>query len=115
MDTILAACYALADDCRANGTRFRLGPALHKVLTELLPEDVAASVSGRTFVAVTRVLPRDGPLLEPRLVGSFSDREDLISALMTSCHIPLYMDGRLVTQFRGRMHFDGGGFGVALG
>lgn len=49
--------------------------------------DVAASVSGRTFVAVTRVLAEDGRLLAPRLVSEFEDRDDLISALMTSCHV----------------------------
>lgn len=31
METIIEACYQLADDCRANGTRFRLGPVLKKV------------------------------------------------------------------------------------
>ncbi|GBF89775.1 patatin-like phospholipase domain-containing protein [Raphidocelis subcapitata] len=108
MSTILAACYDLADDCRANGTRFRLGPVLERVLRELLPPDVAASVSGRTFVAVTRLLSEEGPLLQPRLVSEFQGKDDLIAALMTSCHIPVYMDGRLATRFRGTFHFDGG-------
>ena len=31
MSTILDACYALAHDCRSNGTRFRLGPVLESV------------------------------------------------------------------------------------
>ncbi|KAI8470390.1 MAG: acyl transferase/acyl hydrolase/lysophospholipase [Monoraphidium minutum] len=108
MSTILEACYALAADCRAKGTRFRLGPVLEGVLQELLPPGAAASASGRTYVAVTRVLPRDGPLLAPELVGHFKDKSDLIEALMTSCHIPVYMNGRLTTRFRGTSHFDGG-------
>lgn len=170
MSTITDACYSLADDCRSNGTRFRLGPVLEnvrvargawrtrmllrmhafyvrsmslraihepcmphacmhiargephpayvpthtqshpapQVLRGMLPADVARSVSGRTYVAVTRVLPEDGRLLAPRLVSEFDDRDDLISALMTSCHIPIYMNGSLVTRFRGAPHFDGG-------
>jgi hypothetical protein len=56
-------------------------------LRALLPPDVAASVSGRTYVAVTRVLPRGGPVLQPQLVSQFRDKEDLIAALMTSCHV----------------------------
>lgn len=43
-----------------------------------------------------------------QLVSDFSDRDDLIEALMTSCHIPLWMDGRLTSSFRGSMHMDGG-------
>jgi hypothetical protein len=66
----------------------------------MLPPDVAASVSGRTHVAVTRVLPRDGPLLEPRLVSEFGDREDLIAALMTSCHVGLLGRGALGGSLR---------------
>lgn len=108
MSTILEACYALADDCRANGTRLRLGPVLRGVLGDMLPADAAQSAAGRTYVAVTRVLPEGGPLLQPHLVSQFHNRDDLISALMTSCHIPIYMDGKLTTRFRGTAHFDGG-------
>lgn len=44
-------------------------------------------------VAVTRVTP----IARPSLVSHFHDRPDLIKALMTSCHIPLWMDGSLFT------------------
>ena len=109
MATIIDACWELCADCRDNGTRFRLGPVLEGVLRELLPDDVAGALRGRAHVAVTRLLPEDGgPPLEARLVGDFLDRDDVIAALMTSCHIPLYMDGRLATKFRGSWHFDGG-------
>ena len=43
-----------------------------------------------------------------QLISEFSSRDDLVSALMTSCHIPLYMDGRMTSTFRGSMHVDGG-------
>lgn len=78
------------------------------MLEELLPPDVAPLISGRTHVAVTAVLPAGGPPLRAALVSEFSDRGDAIQALMTSSHIPLYMDGSLTTRFRGTPHFDGG-------
>jgi hypothetical protein len=42
------------------------------------------------------------------LISDFEGRDDLISALLTSCHIPLWMDGRLARTFRGEAHLDGG-------
>ena len=35
-------------------------------------------------------------------------QDDLIAALLTSCHIPWWLDNKLTTQFRGMHHFDGG-------
>jgi hypothetical protein len=35
-------------------------------------------------------------------------REDLIQALLTSCHIPWYFDGSIVRSFRQTPCFDGG-------
>ena len=153
MATVQDACYALAADCRANGTRFRLGPVLQavrgargrarrlacgappqastppglrpppglqsarlqhaapppsptpppppQVLADLLPESAAASASGRTFVAVTRLLPAGGGLLAPALVSEFGTKADLIAALMTSCHVR-----------GGGAELGGGGLGV---
>jgi hypothetical protein len=94
MAEVLDACYVLADDCRSKGTRARLGPVLESTLRALLPPDTAERVSGRAYVAVTAVLPPKGPLLEPRLVGEFEDRDDAISALLTSCHVSI--DGGVV-------------------
>ena len=48
--------------------------------------------------------------LSPRalLVSDFSSREDLIEALLSSCHIPFWMTGRPTTRFRGGRAVDGG-------
>jgi len=53
-------------------------------LRRLLPADIHERCSGRAFVAVTTVFPRPRGLL----VSEFSSRDDLIAALLTSCHIP---------------------------
>lgn len=102
--TIQEACFQLADDCRRNGTRHRLKLVLERVLREVLPQDIAQRCSGQVHVAVTRLSPG----LSPRLVSRFSDREDLLGALLTSCHIPWYFDGSLFTSFRNTPCFDGG-------
>ncbi|WIA13841.1 hypothetical protein OEZ85_002415 [Tetradesmus obliquus] len=102
--TITEACFQLADDCRRNGTRHRLKLVLERVLREVLPQDIAQRCSGQVHVAVTRLTPG----VTPRLVSRFSDREDLLGALLTSCHIPWYFDGSLFTSFRNTPCFDGG-------
>jgi hypothetical protein len=127
-----AACDALAADCRAGGTRGRLGSVLEDFLEAHLPPDAADRLRGRVYVAVTRVGSRAaaagrgpgtgagrtaawadkllGRLPSPAglLLSDFESRADLVSALLTSCHIPLWMDGRLARTFRGEAHLDGG-------
>jgi len=138
-----AACDALAADCRASGTRGRLGSVLEDFLEAHLPPDAAERLNGRVYVAVTRVGSRRVaaaaagaagggrpggtaasavarssawaadllarlPAPAGLLVSDFASRADLISALLTSCHIPLWMDGRLARTFRGEAHLDGG-------
>jgi hypothetical protein len=98
------ACIELAADCLANGTPGRLGPALRALLEKHLPPDAHLRCRGNTFVAVTRVVP----VWRPMLVSDFRSREDLIEALMASAHIPLYLDGRWATRFRGQIVIDGG-------
>lgn len=111
MDTVAELCRDLMEDCRLHGTRGRLGIVLERFLSEALPVDAHERCTNKTFVAVTNAYYGKGerfPRVRPVLVSEFKDREDLIQCLLTSCHIPLYMDGRLVTEFRGRTHFDGG-------
>lgn len=114
MDTVASLCEELMEDCRKNGSRGRLGIVLEKFLQEALPDDAHERCRGRTFVAVSSVESRGalGSLglgtPQGQLISEFSSRDDLVSALMTSCHIPLYMDGRMTSTFRGSMHVDGG-------
>ncbi len=120
MDTVSNLCEDLMEDCRRHGTRGRLGILLEEFLQSALPEDAHVRCTGKTYVAVSSVESSPGKGLgmlgslgnfgtpTGQLVSDFSDRDDLIKALMTSCHIPLWMDGRLTSTFRGSMHMDGG-------
>ena len=120
-DRVQDACLSLAADCRAKGTRTRLGPALESTLRELLPEDahVRCSEGGTAHIAVTRLFPAaegDGPPARPlasrlfrgELLSAFDSRDDLIGAVLTSSHIPWYLDGRPTRTFRGGECVDGG-------
>lgn len=106
MDLVLSKCQALMEDCRVHGTRGRLGIVLEKFLKETLPEDAHLRCNGRTYVAVTQTMRFNS--VQPVLVSQFEDKDDLIQALMTSCHIPFWLDGRLTNDFRGHPHVDGG-------
>jgi hypothetical protein len=103
-DDILAATLLLARDCRTGGTRFRLQSVLEATMREVLPADAHVLCSGQAFIAVTQVYPQ----FQPVLVSEFTSREHLISALLTSCHIPWYFNGSLTTQYDGAHYFDGG-------
>lgn len=62
----------------------RLGPLLRDFLHQVLPQDAHELCRGNTHVAVTRLLP----YWQTVMVSDFHSRDDLITALLTSCHIP---------------------------
>lgn len=104
MDDIAEQCLRLMHDCRTQGTRGRLGPVLENFLRRNLPEDAHERCSGKAYVAITKAVP----YVKPVLLSEFHSRDDLIQALMTSCHIPYWVNGKPFTDFRGQIHLDGG-------
>jgi len=85
-----------------------------KLLRRTLREEHLPRVNGRLHVCL-----RDGdvPLLRalrvvtpPVVVSSFSDRDELIEALLTASHIPYALDGTKARPFRGRNYMDYGPF-----
>lgn len=104
MKEALRATKLLADDCRSNGTAFRLGAVLRGVLEKFLPDDVHIKASGRIRVAITQVFRSPRALL----IDQFDSKEDLIDAVFTSSFIPGYLAPTPVTIFRNRICIDGG-------
>lgn len=104
MEEALEATKVLAEDCRSNGTAFRLGAVLRDVLEQFLPHDAHIRSNGRVRVAVTQILWRPRGLL----VDQFDSREDLINAVITSSFIPGYLAPRPAIIFRNRLCVDGG-------
>ncbi|CAN6363110.1 unnamed protein product [Urochloa humidicola] len=94
----------LADNCRSNGTAFRLGAVLRDVLDKFLPDDLHIRCNGRIRVAITQLSWRPRGLL----VDQFDSKEDVINAVVTSSFIPGYLAPRPATFFRNRLCIDGG-------
>ncbi|KAK4271134.1 hypothetical protein QN277_019871 [Acacia crassicarpa] len=104
IEEALKATKMLAEDCRRQGTAFRLGAVLRDVLDKFLPEDAHIRCNGRVRVAVTQLFWRPRGLL----VDQFDSRDDLINAVFTSSFIPGYLAPRPATMFRNRLCMDGG-------
>lgn len=104
MSDALKAAKEVAQDCRKNGTAFRLGAVLRRIMEKYLPEDAHTKVNGRIRIAVTQLFRQPRGLI----VDQFESREDLINALHTSCFIPGYFAPKPVTVFRDRACIDGG-------
>jgi hypothetical protein len=78
---------------------------VRNVLDGLLPEDAHERCKHRLLVAVQ---PAENLLAEPVLLDHFDSRQELVEALLASCHIPFYMDGQASRRFRNRPTVDGG-------
>mmetsp|Transcript_45584 Transcript_45584/g.87167 ORF Transcript_45584/g.87167 Transcript_45584/m.87167 type:complete len:396 (+) Transcript_45584:399-1586(+) len=96
----------LMQDCGERGTRFRIGSQIAKVIDRILPKDAYLSCRGTTFISVT-CMGMEGEE-SGRLVTDFRSNDDLKAAVLTSCHCPVWFDGRLWTRFRGVASYDGG-------
>lgn len=104
VEQTMSALLAFAADCRAKGTRLRLGGLLREFLHANLPLNAHEICQGNTFVAVTRVFP----VWQGEMISEFKSKDDLVEALCTSCHIPVYATGEWMRKFRGRYYMDGG-------
>ncbi|GFH28427.1 patatin [Haematococcus lacustris] len=98
VDNATEALFAFAADCRAKGTRGRLGGLLQDFLHTYLPDDAHERCRDLTYVSVTKVFP----VWQPQVVHRFHDKDDLVQSLITSCHIPYYANGQFMTKFRGK-------------
>ncbi|CAL55288.1 Patatin/Phospholipase A2-related [Ostreococcus tauri] len=100
-------------DTRVNGVVGRVGGVLEKALRANLPTDAHVTCSrGNLFVSVSspRVVQGERGIefgLDGELVSSFETYDDLIGALLASCHIPLYC-GWPARRYRDKWCVDGG-------
>ena len=77
------------------------GTLLNTWLNEIIPDDVNKETFQRLQIAVTPYLKT------PKLVSGFRNKNDVIEACMASCHVPVFLDGRPTTTFRGEQVLDG--------
>lgn len=99
----MEGCLRVSADCRLNGTRGRLRTVLERIAQELLPEDAHVHCSGKAFVAITRLYPFGN-----ELISEYESNEDLIRALLASCHVPVWFDNTLLTDYKQSLCMDGG-------
>ncbi|KAF8067178.1 PNPLA1 [Scenedesmus sp. PABB004] len=84
-----AALAARASPRRRLGLAGAWGGLLRALLRELLPPDAAARCIGRVTLLSTGF-----PWLVQHATDSFGSADDVVAAVLASCHIPLLLDGR---------------------
>ena len=67
----------------------------------------AIRAKDRLNVSIVRMSAQT-PFMKSLYVNDFESKEDLIKALLTSSHVPLYMNTRVTSTFRGQTCVDGG-------
>ena len=78
------------------------GNLVKQWLEEVIPDTVTPQTFERLHVAVTPTLK------SPKLVTGFPrGKPDVVEALLASCHVPVFLDGRPTTTFRGEQVLDG--------
>ena len=77
------------------------GSLLKEWLEEIIPDDVTEEMFSNLQIAVTPSIKT------PKLISCFKGKADIIEACMASCHVPLFLDGRATTTFRGEKVIDG--------
>lgn len=79
------------------------GALVKQWLEEMIPDTVTAKNFEKLQVAVTTLKTS-----KPKLISDFPQgKADVIEALLASCHVPLFLDGRPSTMFRGEQTLDG--------
>lgn len=81
--------------------RFNINTVLLQGFEKYLPEDAHERVNGKVHISLTRVY--DGKNV---IVSHFNSREDLFSALLCACFIPVF-SGLLPPRFHGVRYIDG--------
>jgi hypothetical protein len=80
------------------------GPMVRSFLEELIDDSkLTKDDYERIHIAVTPRLILRGT----KILTDFPDKASMIDAVMSSVHIPLFMDGRLWSQYQGRKYLDG--------
>lgn len=78
------------------------GSLIEDWLDEILPKNAAELANGRITILLTTI-----PKLGKQRVSRFVDRDDLIRCNISSIHLPLFLDGKFASNYRGFLHIDG--------
>ena len=77
-----------------------LGSLLRQWLEEIIPNNIEVERLSNLHIALTT-------LTNSKLVTGFKNKDDLVDACMASCHLPVLLDGSVLTNYRGQNVLDG--------
>ena len=80
---------------------FDLTAVFREVYEDMLPQDIAHKASGRLHVSMTKL-----PEFSNLMISYFTNKQDLIDALLCSSFIPMAF-GLIPPKFRGTAYIDG--------
>jgi hypothetical protein len=86
---------------RKSGLAGIWGNLLKEWLEIVIPNEVTSSDFEKLHISVTP------PLKPSKLVTGFQNKSDVIEACLASCHVPLFLDGRAFTEYKGEPVVDG--------
>lgn len=105
LTTALETALELAIDYGVYSKQLGLAGIWGNILREWLdiniPQEISQAQLSRLNIALTP------PFSKSKLVSGFASRQDLIDACMASCHVPVFLDGRPLTIYRGEPAIDG--------
>ena len=77
------------------------GPMVERWLYKNIPDDYDQERLKYLQIAVTPNFSK------PKLVSGFNSKPELIQAILASCHVPIFLDGRLFSDYKGERVIDG--------
>lgn len=107
-EMLMGANIEMYRELRSKGTVGQVRDVVETYAHAVLPPDAHLKAKGRLNVSVVRVNKWHSPFLQPVYVNEFHSKDDLVQALLTSSHVPLYMDTKMTSTYRGRTCVDGG-------
>jgi len=106
-EMLMAECLNMYRDLRKEGTIGNVRSITEIYANVILPDDAHIRANGRLHVSIVRI-SQQSPFLQSVYVNEFHSKEDLIQALLTSSHVPLYMNTKMTSTYRGQTCVDGG-------
>ena len=80
--------------------------AVRRVMEHVLPHDAAERCSGRVYIMLQRYDEGSRRWVH-YFQSEFSNKEDVVNAVMASGHVPLFSSGSMYCKHRGETHVDG--------
>lgn len=78
-----------------------LGSMIREWLEEVVPDDITPEQLSQLYISLTPIGKKS------YLVSDFTGKDDVINACLASCHVPIFLDGRVVTEYKGDQVLDG--------